>query len=102
VEELPSLPKLRLGLGQGGAGTFPNATSELVRLDLAGDCRTQLDRGKVARTGTNPIMEINGGSVRLYLSTYENPRPEVEVTHVDYVSKMAQPVPFLVAMTVEP
>lgn len=36
------------------------------------------------------------------MSTFENPRPEVEVVSVDFVSKNTYFAPFLVAMTVEP
>ena len=60
-------------------------------------------RGKVVWTSTNPTIEDekNGATLRLYLSTYENPHPDLQVTSIDFVSKMTQAAPFLVAMTVE-
>ena len=38
---------------------------------------------------------------RLFMATFENPRPEVEVTHIEYVSGDTVAAPFLVGMTVE-
>ena len=38
----------------------------------------------------------------MFVRTYDNPRPEMEVVSVDFVSKLAPAAPFLVAMTVEP
>jgi len=55
----------------------------------------------VAWVGTNPVSERYEAKVRLFLSTFENPKPEVEVVSVDFVSKLTPFAPFLVAMTVE-
>ena len=55
----------------------------------------------VAWRGTNPAVDRLGATLRLYLRTYDNPRPGVEVTSIDFVSKMTRAAPFLVAMTVE-
>jgi eukaryotic-like serine/threonine-protein kinase len=38
---------------------------------------------------------------RLYHRSWENPRPEVEVVSIDFVSRMTRSGPFLVALTVE-
>lgn len=59
------------------------------------------DRSKVVWTGSNPVAERNGATLRLFLSTYENPRSDVEVTAIDFVSNMTPAAPFLIAMTVE-
>jgi hypothetical protein len=40
--------------------------------------------------------------IQLFISTRKNPRPGVEISSLDYVSKMTQAGPFLVAITVEP
>jgi len=61
-----------------------------------------LERGRIAWIGDTPRATGAGARIRLYLTTYANPRPEVEVSHLDFVSKMTQVAPFLVAMTVEP
>jgi hypothetical protein len=36
------------------------------------------------------------------MSTWENPRPEIEVTTIDFVSAMSRCGPFLIALTAEP
>lgn len=56
-----------------------------------------------AWTGSNPfIREIwPGESLILYKSTFDNPRPDVPITSLDYVSTMTLTAPFLVALTVE-
>jgi WD40 repeat protein len=59
------------------------------------------DRAVEAWTGSNPTTDISDASLRLFRRTYENPKPDVEVVSVDYVSKMARCVPFLIAVTVE-
>jgi WD40 repeat protein/tetratricopeptide (TPR) repeat protein len=37
----------------------------------------------------------------LYMKTWENPLPDVEITHIDFISAMAEATPFLVALTLE-
>jgi hypothetical protein len=61
-----------------------------------------LERGRIAWIGDTPRAAESGARVRLYLTTYTNPRPKLEVSHLDFVSKVVQAAPFLVAMTVEP
>jgi hypothetical protein len=40
--------------------------------------------------------------LRLYLTTWTNPRPDVEVTHIDFASAINTPAsPFCVALTTE-
>jgi hypothetical protein len=45
-----------------------------------------VSRGKVVWTGSSPGAAREGVSLRLYLTTWENPRPTVEVTGIDLVS----------------
>ena len=59
------------------------------------------ERGKVVWTGTNPVADEYGNTLRLYLTTRENPRPGVKITTVDFVSAMSRSAPFLIAVTVE-
>ncbi len=66
-----------------------------------GDIEAEAERATVAWVGTNPVSERYEAKVRLFLSTFENPKPEVEVVSVDFVSKLTPFAPFLVAMTVE-
>jgi len=66
-----------------------------------GDPSDVCERGRVVWTGTTPYATRHGATLRLYLTTYENPRPEVEVVSLDIVSKMTRAAPFMVALTVE-
>jgi len=61
-----------------------------------------LSEGTVVWTGSNPSAKDAQATLRLYLTSYENPHPEKEVVSVDYVSAMTSAAPFLVAMTIEP
>jgi WD40 repeat protein len=60
-----------------------------------GDC----ENGTVAWQGPNPAWP--GESLQVFRTTYPNPRPEVEITAIDFVSTMIQAEPFLLAITVE-
>jgi WD40 repeat protein len=55
----------------------------------------------VVWTGNTPAAAANGQTIRLWKRTYENPRPDVEIGHLDFDSAMAFPAPFVVAITVE-
>lgn len=55
---------------------------------------------KVAWTGENAVSKQNGGATRLFLTTWTNMVPGLEIESLDYVSSMAMPAPFLVAITV--
>jgi hypothetical protein len=57
--------------------------------------------GQVAWRGSNPAARDMGISLRLYQSSWVNPRPDVPVTSIDYVSRKTAFAPFLVAITVE-
>jgi len=67
-----------------------------------GDPSAEVTRAQAAWTGTNPVADRYHATVRLFLRTYENPHPDVEVVSIDFVSKLTAAAPFLVAMTVEP
>jgi tetratricopeptide (TPR) repeat protein len=60
-----------------------------------------LDRAVVAWTGLNLNAQRHSGHLRLYKSTWDNPRPDLEVRSLDFVSSMTHCAPFLIAMTVE-
>jgi hypothetical protein len=59
------------------------------------------DMATEAWTGRNPTADIFGATARLFRRTYENPKPEVEVVSLDFVSKLTVTAPFLIAITVE-
>jgi hypothetical protein len=59
-------------------------------------------RGRVAWQGDNAAAKKNNAKVRLYLTTWKNPKPRKKVVAIDYVSsKTTAAAPFCVAMTVE-
>jgi hypothetical protein len=62
-----------------------------------------VSRGKVVWEGDNEWSKQVGARVRLYLATWENPKPDKKVVSIDYRSKKADTVaaPFCVAMTLE-
>jgi hypothetical protein len=55
----------------------------------------------VAWTGTNAVSKSKGMNIRLFKTTWVNLVPEAEVESIDFVSSMATPAPFLVAITAE-
>jgi hypothetical protein len=59
------------------------------------------DRSKVAWKGTNEASEKAGMSLRVYSSSWTNPQPDDVIKSIDYVSTMATPAPFLIAITLE-
>jgi hypothetical protein len=70
----------------------------------AGDpdkARPAEERSKVAWTGPRSAVASSRDTVGLYRTTYVNPRPELQVMHIDFVSRMTQSAPFLIALTVE-
>ena len=55
----------------------------------------------MAWTGSNLNVRSQNGSLRLYRTTWINPRPQTEVASVDYVSGQSRSAPFMVALTME-
>jgi hypothetical protein len=55
----------------------------------------------LAWTGANCVSEFYGATLRLYLRTYDNPQPDLAVSHLDFVSDLTIAAPFLIAVTVE-
>jgi len=69
--------------------------------DPAKPDREASDRGRVVWTGSNPVALQANRSLRLYLTSLENPAPGASIASVDFVSAMSGSAPFLVALTVE-
>ncbi|MBI4327347.1 MAG: hypothetical protein HY674_19100, partial [Chloroflexi bacterium] len=55
-----------------------------------------------AWAGTNRVNKAAGTSIHVYKRTWPNPRADVAIESIDFVSKMARPAPFLIAVTVDP
>ncbi len=58
-------------------------------------------RGIVAWSGANQRTLELGLRVRLYKSTWVNPKPSVRIASLDYVSALGEALPFLLAVTTE-
>src|SRR5439155_10692151 len=58
-------------------------------------------RGKVVWTGKTPAATREGVSLRLYLSSWENPRPDAEVAQIEFVSANTAASPVCIALTAE-
>jgi hypothetical protein len=59
-------------------------------------------RGKVAWKGENDGAKTLNATIRLYLTTWENPKPDLKIKSIDYSStKQTQAAPFCVAITGE-
>jgi hypothetical protein len=62
------------------------------------------DRSKIAWTGENPDTKRAGKKLRLFLTTWENPKPGKKVITIDYIATQPTEIaaaPFCVAMTGE-
>jgi beta-lactamase regulating signal transducer with metallopeptidase domain len=55
----------------------------------------------MAWTGNNLSVRSQNGSLRLYQTTWNNPRPQAPVASLDYVSGQSLSAPFMIALTVE-
>jgi hypothetical protein len=55
----------------------------------------------VVWTGENAVTKKSNGSLRLFLSTWTNLVPDLEIESIDFVSSMNNPAPFLIAITVD-
>jgi len=61
------------------------------------------DGAELAWAGGNDWLRKHSPdwSMRLYKSTFPNPRPDVAISRIDYVSTMTEAAPFLVGLTLE-
>ncbi len=79
--------------------TIPLIYGEDLRDWVEGSDRsTSLSRATIVWRASNDARFV----VRLFKSTWINPLPDTEITSIDFVSSMADPAPFLIALTTEP
>ena len=81
--------------------TIPVLYGEDVRNWWNNDNSKQITRGKVAWTGENDAAKERNLKLRLYLTTWKNPKPDKKVVCMDYLSKKTEAAPFCVAMTLQ-
>jgi hypothetical protein len=67
--------------------TIPIVVGQDVRDWWDRDNSKEVTRGKVAWTGVNEASLKQNKNLRLYLTTWENPKPDKKVVSIDYVSK---------------
>jgi hypothetical protein len=65
---------------------------------LRSDPKRECNNGTEAWIGHKPAA----GEIRLYKSTWENPRPSQEIATIDFVSGKIRGAPFLFALTADP
>jgi hypothetical protein len=83
----------------GQQAEIPVIYGEQIRLwRLGSDSKSETTKAVEAWTGRNPVA----GPIRIFKSTWENPRPQEEVATIDFVSLNRTAVPFLIAITAEP
>jgi hypothetical protein len=80
---------------------IPVVYGEDVRDVWDWDKSRRVSRGRVVWTGKNPHAQP-GVTLQLYLTTWTNPRPTVEVAEIDFVSSVdTNASPFCIALTAE-
>jgi len=53
-------------------------------------------------TGTNEASKAYGKSIRVFLMSWENPMPEIEVASISLISAEEFGAPFVLAITLDP
>lgn len=92
----------RVGYADDDEQKIPIVYGQDMRDSWNWDKSRRVTRGKVVWTGSSPGTNKEGISLRLYLTTWTNPRPGEEVTHIDFVSACNTAAsPFCVALTTE-
>jgi hypothetical protein len=63
----------------------------------------ETSRSKVAWKGENDLAKKYECKLRLYLTTWENPKPDKKIVSIDYIGRKDETVaaPFCVALTLE-
>jgi len=75
----------------------------IYNTDAGSGRKTTSPDTELAWAGSNPWIKKRDPdySLRLYKSTFANPRPDLEIASIDYISTLADAAPFLVGLTVE-
>jgi hypothetical protein len=55
----------------------------------------------IAWSGSNPATEAASGGLRLFKRTYDNPKADLIVESIDFISTQSESAPFLIAVTLE-
>ena len=90
-----------LHYADGSTESLPIVYGEDVRDWWNWDKSKEVKRGKLAWTGKNPTSAMYEIELRLYRSTWKNPKPDQMVKHITYSSTKEVAAPFCIAITVE-
>jgi hypothetical protein len=102
VADGTKIAEYRIRYADGKTETVPVVYGEDVRDWWYSGTPEKVKRGRIAWKGDNPLANELKSRLRLYLVTWENPRPDVRVTSIDYVKVGDNPAaPFCVALTME-
>ena len=94
--------RYRLRYADGQEATIPLVYGEDLRDSWNWDAQKATPRAKVVWNGWNPATTRHGTTLRLYARTWDNPRPEAEVTELEMVSTgETAATPFCLAVTAE-
>jgi hypothetical protein len=107
-----NIASLVLHYSDGSQARIPIVAGEQVRdwwgpiYDTAAgwnSCKPTASGSELAWAGGNPRIndEEPELSLRLYQSTFANPKPELEIASVDFVSSVTDAAPFFVGLTLE-
>jgi hypothetical protein len=102
VAEGTEIGRYRVRYADGSERTVAVLYGWDVRDSWNWDRSRPVSRGKVVWTGSSPGAAKEGVSLRLYLTTWDNPQPDLEVKSIDLVSALntaASPICF--GLTVE-
>jgi hypothetical protein len=104
--ERVTIGKLAFHYADGSVWEIEIKTAVHVR-DFWGDPKQELmgTTSELAWTGTNPALKEYEGdkpsALRIYKTRFQNPKPGLSVSSIDYRSAMRNSSPFLLALTVE-
>jgi hypothetical protein len=124
VNESAARIQILHGTGYGAAGGFvadgakigeyvihyEDQSTASIPIDYGTDVRDwwswgkspEVTRGKIAWAGTNDFSEEEKQIIHLYLATWENPKPALKISTIDYISTGKTPAaPFCIAITLE-
>jgi hypothetical protein len=103
VKDDTPIGEYRINYEDKSSETIPIVYGKDVRDWFYIDGEKELSRGKVAWKGDNERAKAVGARVRLYLTTWVNPKPDKKVVSIDYLSRKDDTVaaPFCLAITLE-
>jgi hypothetical protein len=103
VEDGTDIGEYQVHFADGSMETIPIVYGKDVRDWWYDEKDKGVTRGKVAWKGENAATKNLQAGIRLYMTTWENPRPDKKVASIDYVGRKndTAAAPFCLAITLE-